>query len=365
VSEPLRTPVVIVGGGPAGCAAALRLGEAGVPSLILERTGGEGNPLGESLAPTIGPLLDRLGVADAPERSGALPGRANRSCWGSTRVDERPHLASPYGTGWQLDRPAFNATLLDAAARAGATVLRNAPLRFIAPLPGGGWRLGVSGGEGPRTIEAGFAIDAGGRAAPLARRLGVRRIRHDALTAAWTVQPVERMLGPATLVESVEHGWWYAAPVPGGRVVVALFSDPCLIATHRAWQPQGWMRLLADTTLLSGELREAGMRLPERVRMAAAGPSRLERAAGEGWLAAGDAAATHDPLGSHGIGSALATAIQGADAVLALLAGNAAALEDYAARFAPRHDAEGRQVRAVYALERRWPDAPFWRRRIA
>jgi hypothetical protein len=38
-----------------------------------------------------------------------------------------------------------------------------------------------------------------------------------------------------TIVETTEHGWWYASRIPGGTAVAALFTDaaqarPCLIS---------------------------------------------------------------------------------------------------------------------------------------
>lgn len=363
MTQPARIPVAIIGGGPAGATIAHRLAVAGVPSLVVERTAGSGNPVGETLAPTIQPLLARLGLAGALAASAPLPAWGNRSCWGGDALDERPVIAMPYGSGWHLDRPAFNAALLDAAEDAGARVLRRTALDGIAPLAGGGWRISLAGPRGPRIVDAGILVDAGGRSAPVARRLGVTRARAGSLVAAWTTLPRDPAIrDAATLVEATPRGWWYVAALPGDRFAAAWFSDPDLLAEDRPWTPEGWGALLAETRytrdMLAGNMPSAAT-----IGIAPAHPSRLDRVVGEGWIAVGDAAATHDPLSSMGIGSAMAVAAQGADALIAHLSGDALALPDYAARFAPREERELRDLAAVYRLEQRWPDAPFWRRR--
>jgi len=357
----VRVPVAIVGGGPAAAAMAHRLALAHVPSLIIEKSDGSGNPVGESIAGSIKPVLARLGLEGALAESEPIPSLANLSCWGSDAIEERHVLREPYGDGWHLDRPAFNRALLAAAERAGAMIWRHAVVRNVAPMEAGGWQLTITRDGAATTVEAGLIADAGGRGAPVARRLGAHTVRDDQLAAVWTRLPRPKGFPNATFVEAIEHGWWYAAPTPNATIVVALFSDPDLIALHRVWQPAGWLAVRQLAPALSNML--GGTETPERLRIAAAGSSLLEPAGGEGWLAAGDAAAAHDPLASHGIGSALTTGTQAADAFLATMAGDTQAIADYAARFPARHAVERQAISAVYGLERRWPDAPFWRRR--
>ncbi len=91
-----------------------------------------------------------------------------------------------------------------------------------------------------------------------------------------------------------------------------------------------------------------------------------ERAAGAGagWLALGDAAAAYDPLSSHGIGSAMGSGFYAGQAIASSLAGHPE--EARTAYLQLLQDAYGACLdlqRYHYAQERRWPDAPFWRRR--
>ena len=106
---------------------------------------------------------------------------------------------------------------------------------------------------------------------------------------------------------------------------------------------------------------KAASRLASRPRTASA----LTPPAGDGWLAAGDAALSFDPLSSQGLFNALYTGLASAEAADRALSGDGSALSDYAARLAEIDAVYRRNLRAWYELERRWPDQEFWRRRAS
>jgi hypothetical protein len=81
---------------------------------------------------------------------------------------------------------------------------------------------------GQVVMTARFLIDAGGRAAPLARQFGARRHRHDRLACGW-VHGQSFGGNGLTFVEAVEDGW-YSAPLPNNRRVLAFHTDANLPA---------------------------------------------------------------------------------------------------------------------------------------
>lgn len=360
--------VVVVGGGPAGASTALELVRHGIDTLLLERSDGTGNPIGETLAPSANPLLHRLGLHDLLAATGALPSPGIRSSWGSDVLEERDFLRDPDGHGWHLDRPAFNAALLDAADKAGARVWRNAAVTSgEREASGASWRVTISTPIGVQTVCAAYLVDATGRASFVSRRQGVRRRVFDGQVAAVVIlgqrQDASAPGDATTLIEAAESGWWYAAPLPDARQVVAWFTDPDLLARAAAWRAPCWWDQLRRSGATWQRVAGSGFAMPGRVQILAAGSSLLPRPAGDGWIAAGDAAAAFDPLSSHGIGSALAGGRAAARAVLSALASDDGAfsrytdyvLADYARYLWLRH--------SYYAAEQRWPDAPFWVRR--
>jgi flavin-dependent dehydrogenase len=98
-------------------------------------------------------------------------------------------------------------------------------------------------------------------------------------------------------------------------------------------------------------------------RVTAAHDSALIPRVGDGWLAAGDAARSFDPLSSQGLFHALYTGLTSAGVVERFLSGDASGLADYAARLADIDAAYLRNWKEWYGQERRWPDHEFWRRR--
>jgi len=163
-----------------------------------------------------------------------------------------------------------------------------------------------------------------------------------------------------TVVEATPEGWWYAAPLPDGRLVVAHLSDADLAARHRTRARDGWEAALRRTTDIDARVARRGGRIEDEPRPVAADSSRLETVSGAGWWAIGDAAAAHDPLSSQGVMLALEAGTRVARAIAGREDG-----ADYAAWVRQAYAWYLAQWLGYYALERRWPTAPFWRRRHA
>ncbi|MGW8552259.1 NAD(P)/FAD-dependent oxidoreductase [Streptomyces tubercidicus] len=358
--------VVVAGGGPAGCAAALTLVQAGRTVLLADA--GTGPPkTGEALVSMGRLLLADLGVADPVLGSGHLPCHGNLSAWGSPELHAVDFLHDPYGHGWHLDRPLFDRRLRAAARAAGAELAEHTAVRSPSRQSDGTWRLALrdrTGGTGERTVRCRWVVDATGRGAAIAVRSGARRRTGDQLTALHlTLDPAPQTPADGrSLVESDQDGWWYTALLPSRHRLVAYFTDPDLpVATARGAE-RFRQRLLA-TRHISRRARPHGLTTPRPPRRAAAHSAHLDRVHGDGWTAAGDAAAAFDPLSSQGILTALYTGLSAGQAVDARLHGDRAALTDYAAKVTTARTAYQHAHRAVHAQETRWTDRPFWARR--
>jgi flavin-dependent dehydrogenase len=402
--------VVIAGGGPAGAVTALVLARRGVPVTVVEARPGPEAKVGETLPPSVAPLLAHLGLEASFEGGdGHLRSHGNRAVWGAAEPYDAPFLANPHGAGWHVDRRRFEADLARAAIAAGADwrwgcelvrAVRNGEgwrveLRRRAGRSGeggqaGAWtwtgrgseetRLAPSGagagrlGAGePETLEAAFVADATGRASRLARRLGARRVRYDRLVGVATLLPPHPASEDTyTLVEAVEGGWWYTALLADGRLAVALLTDGDLLDRRlRAGDPEAWRRHLGETSETRARVEGHGTAAPAArppgtpFRVQPAETSRLDRIAGPGWLAVGDAAAAYDPLSSQGIGSAMGSGLYAGHAVADHLAGRPEALPAYLHLLQGAYGACLDLQRRHYRRERRWAGAPFWRRRHA
>lgn len=357
--------VVVVGGGPAGSAVALALRRLGVSDVLLVEAGDyQGVRFGESIPPESRLLLDALGLWQDFLRQGHEPCLGSCSTWASDHPGYNDFLFNPHGHGWHLDRRRFDAWLADSAVAAGVERHDRTRLERVEHLDGGDIGLRLSSADGPRFVRARFVVDATGSSARLARSMGATRWLHDTFTyvASFFEQPAVSEVSRLTLLEAVEYGWWYAARLPAGRVAVAVASDAAFIKREALHRSDVWRARLDETRHIGSAL--AGCTLSEeRVWVRTALSCRLDRASGHGWLAVGDAAAACDPISSRGIYQALQDGLRAAETIKAYLSGAAGAIEDYNAEIAARYEDYLGQRNYFYAIERRWPSAPFWERR--
>lgn len=363
--RPHDTAVAVIGGGIAGAAACVALGRAGLETVWIAPDAEPGAHLvGESLAPAALPILERLGLSAIVD--GAAHRRSNVSfaAWGSDLLVERNAAVHLEGPGRVLDRARFEA---DLRAVADGIAERRRSALVDAATEAGRWRLGLADGS---ALSAGFLVDASGRSGVVARRRAAMR-RDDRLVAACAFLPhrdgnVEPT--PATLIETVPDGWWYASLLPDGRLSVACFSDPDLLPRGLSRDRDRWSAMIGRTRHVGRWIADAGFSVETPPRLHSAGTRWADPAAGKvdgaGWAAIGDAAAAFDPLSSHGMTTALWSAARIAEVVAAWLAGDGGPLAGYARAVTDGVDRFRGQRTALYARERRFAGAPFWRRRV-
>lgn len=360
-----RADVAVVGAGPAGTAAAIALRQCGVARVLVIDSGEAGDfRIGESVPPDIRPLLASLGVLDSFLADGHAPCLGSVSCWGSDWPGHNDFIFNPHGHGWHLDRPRFERMMRAAARQAGAVILSGQRV-LRARDDEGNVHLDLSEGG---TAAARWVIDATGQQARIARHLGAQRDEDDRLICVcrFLTLPQDRPLDRLSHLEGVAEGWWYAADLGGGRAVAMIATDRDSLTRGGLAQIEGWQAALARTThlapLLKGSRPTEGAPDPQ-VRIAPS--ARLWLASGRNWLAAGDAAASYDPLSAQGIAQALVTGRAAGIAGAAALAGDGAAAPGYARAMADNYAGYLANRAHVYAAETRWPASSFWTARRA
>jgi flavin-dependent dehydrogenase len=355
--------VVVIGAGPAGATAALNLAPTRQIVLVERRVDGL-QRVGEALPPVARRLFADMGLLTEFLAQDHLPCYGNRSVWGSDEPIETDFLRDLDGHGWHLDRSRFDDWLRRVAVRRGATLLM--PARFDAiERDGMGWRVRVARDNGRVELSAPVVIDCGGRRAPAARRLGAQR--HNAgerLVCTWalgTERSGNRGAG-FSIVEAVEDGWWYTAPVPGQRRVIAFFTDADLLA--KRWLGEGAAlvtRVMATCQI--GPLMEEAAFIPRQSGLTVAHHSFLDTCSGPGWIAAGDASISFDPISSQGLLHALFSGLSAAETADRYLLGKPNAPDLYQRVIDDIKHVYSSRVALCYATETRWTAAPFWQRR--
>ena len=356
---PPSCEVLVVGAGPAGSAAAHRLGRAGRDVVLVDQHAFPRDKVcGDGLIADALRALERLGVKEQVLAEARVS--ATLGCIGPRggRIDVPGSLVV-------LPRKRLDEIVCRAAVAAGARMF--APLRFVAPRRESGRVVGAKleqGGEG-REIRAAWVVLATGAQpqATLAAGLCERRapsgialrgyVKNAAMTARITSLEVvwHKRLSPG-------YGWIF--PCGGDRfnIGVGVAQNPPRDGKGgRAPQHLNLRAAFAAFQALyapARELVEGGEWLAEPGEELKGAPLRcsLEGAQVEapGILVCGEAAGSTYALTGEGIGKAMETALHAAEAILAGAGDDAAVRADYRSRIEslqPRFDLYAQAHRAV------------------
>lgn len=361
----LDTQVAVVGGGVAGAAACCALAQAGLHTTWVAQIQSSNRVwVGESLAASALPLLRRLRLGHLLLNPAHRTANTRFSSWGRAALIENHAMTSVQGAGYVLDRARFENELVQHAASYVETV--SASL-LSARRVAGGFQLELSG-QSP--VHASFVVDATGRACSFARSYAPLH-RLDQLVGAVgyaTRRRAHVQVTPATLIEAVENGWWYASLLADERIVLVYFSDPDLLPPGCSHHHDAWRAAIDSTTYVRRWLNEAGFEADAAASLHTAGTTWLGLPAcgypdAAGWMAIGDAALAMDPLSSHGLATALWGGLQAGAVAGAWFGGSAVVLNNYAHELRVARERYVQQRQAMYGIERRYVHAPFWQRR--
>ena len=282
------TDIVVAGAGPAGATIARLLALRARHVTIVDPATRRNDRL-EIISPSGCPVIEATGMARLlADPAIARPCLGIRRRWGGRDMEIDDFLRRPGGNGFVIDRRAFDVALRAAAADAGVEFVTG---RIVAARRDeGALALDIESGSGRRTMFAGLAVDATGRPSAVGRRMGAQRLTSDTLIAERRRLDAPRATSqePTWLdVKGCSNGWSYSVSGPDGR-------------------RERWIVRRAASNRVNGHARPR----------ADASSAILSHAAGEGWIAVGDAAVSFDPVTSQGLANALSSAIVAAGAIL-------------------------------------------------
>lgn len=307
----LVSDVAVIGGGPAGSAAAITLASRGVRTVVVERERFPRFHVGESLLPYQVDLFERLGVRNAIEAAGFQDKLGAHFSSSDGRVIEAldfGELGARYRQAFEVERADFDELLLRRAARCGAQVLEEHTV-VGADLGEDGCRLEIlDRSRAARSLRCRWVVDASGQSSFLARSTGVRRVEPDLKKVAlfthfrggWRFDPPHQ--GDILLVLG-DRCWFWHIPLRGETLSVGCVVDQGRMRESREEPEEFFRRQVRENPCMSERLR--GTKQIRELQVAADFSYGAERYAGPGFLLAGDAAAFLDPIFSTGVALAM------------------------------------------------------------
>ncbi|HIF56627.1 MAG TPA: FAD-dependent oxidoreductase [Gemmatimonadetes bacterium] len=298
--------VLVLGGGPAGTAAATLLAQRSHRVALVRPTNTPTGALAESIPPSARLLLSELGVLKATDAAGFFPNNGNSVWWANN--ERRSENFSEDGNGYHVDRTGLERVLITATEAVGCKVLIGMSARKAIKSETG-WKITCETEDGGMVeIEAPWVLDATGRHGFLAR--DVRKPDRSTTTIAIN-QRFEKPAGwdeataNHTLVESYQDGWACSIPLsPTLRCFTAMVDQHHTELEGR--EVNGILRdELAKTTHLASMFDHTSTAGGSWVCPASLYHSR--KYSRPGLLLVGDAGSCLDPLSSYGVKKALAS----------------------------------------------------------
>lgn len=298
-------PVIIVGGGAAGAAAAIELAKADVPTLVLEHLQFPRFRPGETLHPGVEPLFKSLGVIDKINELGPIRHTGNLSIkQDGTEVFNAYGDANNRWLGYQIPRAKLDHILSEAAIEAGAEWI--SPVKKIGLIHNDAGRIiAVQYGDVER--ECSYLIDATGQSHWLIRKLGIQWEFHSPkLFAAYGYvsklsDAVSNYYSVPVFQESVD-GWLWTALIEQDKI--------------------SWVRLCEKKLNQEVPTHLNGCEVCGDVYGSDVTWRIANQLAGKGWMLSGDAAAVLDPSSSHGVLKAMMSGMMCAHLIKALFEGS-------------------------------------------
>jgi len=309
--------VIILGCGPSGATAGMKLARNGYRVLILDKQVFPRFHVGESMMPVMLQMTRELGLGERCDKLPQVPKLGAEFAFPldadeqTLRFSFTQSLTPGPLDSLNIERSHYDNLLMDGAKEAGCEVREGVRVEAIERLAHHDVAVRFAGGR----ATGRWLIDATGQATLVARHLGTKKgianLRKTAFFGHFT--GVDRLAedeeGYPTIV-MFEEGWFWIIPINETVTSCGLVLDRD--AVKRAGVPAGQMfRWAAERTpLMARRLEHAQFPAMASANVISDYSYKCDPYAGPGYFLVGDAASFLDPIFSTGVALGMAGAIE-------------------------------------------------------
>jgi flavin-dependent dehydrogenase len=310
---------IVIGGGPGGSTAAAYLARLGHRVLLLERNVFPRHRIGESLLPSMMPVLEDFGLIDACRDAGFVEKTGATFIWGKTRepwsirFQDTEFLPSSFA--FHVERSVFDQILLDHARSTGVEVHTNTTV--LRAIQEDGRIVGVTYRDNDtgdtKSVPSRFVVDASGSASVVGREVTVRRyddqMRQLALYSYFknVRRPTDFRAGHI-IVESCPKGWFWFIPIDSdslGEISLGLVTGQEFRDEIKQKGPRAFFDEARSQAPFIRELIGPDAECTQDMFAVRDWAYTCDETSGPGYYLVGDAAAFLDPLLSTGVSLAM------------------------------------------------------------
>ena len=299
---PEKFDVFILGSGPAGLCAAIRLLDMGYTVGMIEQKEFPRPQIGESLSPGIFNIFEYLHASHLLDDNGYLKNVSAKVLWESK--ENIYHRSGVQSGGLIVDRGKLDKDLLNFTVSKGLYLLQPAKLKDQIHAENM-WTLTVLYNKTEMKFNTSIVLDARGRKGTLIHE---RVTMAPTSIAVWTHLPSHAAQEEAR-IEALEDGWLWGSPVSGTRYRIMAFTDYISLKKNNIVHLKDFINKSKLFNTYKNKMDDASIETCSVASYVHIEPWKNQL------IKIGEAAFTLDPLSSTGVEKAMRFSLQVAIAV--------------------------------------------------
>lgn len=327
MSNKIDTDVVVIGAGPAGAIATMKLLRGGLNVIVLEKAVFPRFVIGESLLPHCMDYLEDLDLIELINKEGF------QVKTGATFMNDKKHCqflfsdkhTEGWDTTWQVQRERFDHVLINEAANRGADVRYGVSVcGFKNELESRITTYTNNEGE-EATIRSKFVVDASGYGRVLPRLLGLTGTTNSVPRsgAYCRVQDTNRPKGVNDNILQVSfdnrESWAWVIPFSNGTASLGLIGNTERVEKWKENEGDLFNEIFRSDRFFGDRFKDSELIMPLRISTNYA--STVTQLHGPGFVLCGNATEFLDPIFSSGVTLAIVSGHKAASLAIEELQG--------------------------------------------